>query len=245
MHKLLARQLKRSKINESFVQEYTDIISRVSDAYELNEREINILERSLFITSNELNERNDLLKNQLNELSDTQQQLEHSISVLNATFDAIGEQVTVLDLKGNVVSANIMAREFFERFNLNAYNYFSQIDKVIKKGNKSADIIAQLKADSKQALSGEFESIDDKHYSYRSLPQLKNGQLIGRVFCIRDISVEKEHEEIIHFQAYHDALTGLANRQLFMDRLEHSLTLARRDDSMTAVLFLLGWVFDL
>ena len=238
MHKLLARQLKRSKVDESFVQEYTDIISRVSDAYELNEREINILERSLFITSNELNERNDLLKNQLNELSDTQQQLEHSISVLNATFDAIGEQVTVLDLKGNVVSANIMAREFFERFNLNAYNYFSQIDTIIKKGNKSADIIAQLKADSKQALSGEFESIDDKHYSYRSLPQLKNGQLIGRVFCIRDISVEKEHEEIIHFQAYHDALTGLANRQLFMDRLEHSLTLARRDDSMTAVLFL-------
>ena len=225
-------------MDESFVQEYADIISRVSDAYELNEREINILERSLFITSNELNERNDLLKNQLNELSDTQQQLEHSISVLNATFDAIGEQVTVLDLKGNVVSANIMAREFFERFNLDAYNYFSQIDKVIKKGNKSADIIAQLKADSKQALSGEFESIDDKHYSYRSLPQLKNGQLIGRVFCIRDISVEKEHEEIIHFQAYHDALTGLANRQLFMDRLEHSLTLARRDDSMTAVLFL-------
>lgn len=238
MHKLLARQLKRSKVDESFVQEYADIISRVSDAYELNEREINILERSLFITSNELNERNDLLKNQLNELSDTQQQLEHSISVLNATFDAIGEQVTVLDLKGNVVSANIMAREFFERFNLNAYNYFSQIDTIIKKGNKSADIIAQLKADSKQALSGEFESIDDKHYSYRSLPQLKNGQLIGRVFCIRDISVEKEHEEIIHFQAYHDALTGLANRQLFMDRLEHSLTLARRDDSMTAVLFL-------
>lgn len=225
-------------MDESFVQEYADIISRVSDAYELNEREINILERSLFITSNELNERNDLLKNQLNKLSDTQQQLEHSISVLNATFDAIGEQVTVLDLKGNVVSANIMAREFFERFNLDAYNYFSQIDTIIKKGNKSADIIAQLKADSKQALSGEFESIDDKHYSYRSLPQLKNGQLIGRVFCIRDISVEKEHEEIIHFQAYHDALTGLANRQLFMDRLEHSLTLARRDDSMTAVLFL-------
>jgi diguanylate cyclase (GGDEF)-like protein len=225
-------------VDESFVQEYADIISRVSDAYELNEREINILERSLFITSNELNERNDLLKNQLNKLSDTQQQLEHSISVLNATFDAIGEQVTVLDLKGNVVSANIMAREFFERFNLDAYNYFSQIDTIIKKGNKSADIIAQLKADSKQALSGEFESIDDKHYSYRSLPQLKNGQLIGRVFCIRDISVEKEHEEIIHFQAYHDALTGLANRQLFMDRLEHSLTLARRDDSMTAVLFL-------
>ena len=80
-------------MDESFVQEYADIISRVSDAYELNERETNILERSLFITSNELNERNDLLKNQLNELSDTQQQLEHSISVLNATFDAIGEQV--------------------------------------------------------------------------------------------------------------------------------------------------------
>ncbi|GAA59298.1 sensory box protein [Pseudoalteromonas sp. BSi20652] len=238
MHKLLARQLKRSKVDDSFAQEYSDIVSRISDAYEQNEREINILERTLFITSNELNERNDLLKKQLNELSDTQQQLEHSISVLNATFDAIGEQITVLDLQGNVVSANKMARSFFKHFNLNAFNYFGQVDTIIKKGNKSTHIIAQLKKDPTQSLSGEFESIDNKHYSYRSLPQLKNGKLIGRVFCIRDISVEKQHKEIIHFQAYHDALTGLANRQLFMDRLEHSLALARRDNSMTALLFL-------
>lgn len=238
MHKLLARQLKRSKVDEYFVQEYTDIVSRISDAYEQNEREIHILERSLFHTSNELNERNDLLKSQLSELSDTQQQLEHSISMLNATFDAIGEQVTVFDLKGNLVNRNEMAREFFNRFNLGDFNHFSQIDQIVKSGDKSSDIRKQLNQDLVQTLTGEFESIDDRHYSYRSLPQLKNGKLIGRVFCVRDVSIEKENEKIIHYQAYHDALTGLPNRLLFIDRLEHALAIARRDESEVAVLFL-------
>ena len=50
MHKLLARQLKRSKVDESFVQEYADIISRVSDAYELNYLKTNLM--SFLIHSN-------------------------------------------------------------------------------------------------------------------------------------------------------------------------------------------------
>lgn len=238
MHKLLTRQLKRSHIDDSFFQQYADLISRISDAYEQNEREMHILENSLFHTSNELNERNDLLKSQLSELSDTKQQLEHSISMLNATFDAIGEQVTVFDLEGKVVSNNQMAWSFFKRFNLGEFSHFSQIDQIIKTGDNSVDVVKRLKVDMEQTLTGEFESIDDKHYSYRSLPQIKSGKLIGRVFCVRDVSTEKENEEIIHYQAYHDALTGLPNRLLFIDRLEHALALARRDDSMVAVLFL-------
>ena len=177
MHKLLTRQLKRSRLDDNFVQQYTDLISRISEAYEQNEREMHILENSLFHTSNELNERNDLLKSQLNELSDTKQQLEHSISMLNATFDAIGEQVTVFDLEGKVVSNNQMAWSFFNRFNLGEFSHFSQIDQIIKAGDNSVDVVKRLKVDMEQTLTGEFESIDDKHYSYRSLPQIKSGKL--------------------------------------------------------------------
>jgi len=45
-------------------------------------------------------------------------------------------------------------------------------------------------------------------------------------------------EEELKHQAFHDALSGLANRALFRDRLEHALARATRSKSSLAVLFL-------
>lgn len=54
-----------------------------------------------------------------------------------------------------------------------------------------------------------------------------------------DISERKLYERQLQHDALHDALTGLPNRTLFMDRLEHALARARRrPDEIFAVLFL-------
>lgn len=53
-----------------------------------------------------------------------------------------------------------------------------------------------------------------------------------------DITERKLLEEQLQYQAFHDSLTGLANRALFMDRLGHALTRANRRDVSVAVLFL-------
>jgi diguanylate cyclase (GGDEF)-like protein len=45
-------------------------------------------------------------------------------------------------------------------------------------------------------------------------------------------------EERTQHEALHDPLTGLPNRNLFLDRLEHALAQARRHDNSVAVLFL-------
>jgi diguanylate cyclase (GGDEF)-like protein/PAS domain S-box-containing protein len=54
---------------------------------------------------------------------------------------------------------------------------------------------------------------------------------------LTDISVRKRAEEQLLHDAYHDALTGLPNRTLFLDRLEHAAA-RRRDKNGFAVLFL-------
>jgi diguanylate cyclase (GGDEF)-like protein/PAS domain S-box-containing protein len=53
-----------------------------------------------------------------------------------------------------------------------------------------------------------------------------------------DISDRKRAEQEIAFKAYHDPLTGLPNRALFLDRLAVALAQARRARTPLAVLFL-------
>ncbi|MGL4618674.1 bifunctional diguanylate cyclase/phosphodiesterase [Chroococcidiopsis sp.] len=72
-----------------------------------------------------------------------------------------------------------------------------------------------------------------------------NANLITRngkdVFCIivHDITKRKQIEQQLQHEAFHDSLTGLANRALFMMRLEQALRLQQQQaDYSFAVLFL-------
>jgi diguanylate cyclase (GGDEF)-like protein/PAS domain S-box-containing protein len=60
----------------------------------------------------------------------------------------------------------------------------------------------------------------------------------GLALNFRDISERKALEEQLRQLAFHDPLTLLANRSLFRDRVQHSLTLAQRGQHQVAVMFL-------
>jgi diguanylate cyclase (GGDEF)-like protein/PAS domain S-box-containing protein len=56
--------------------------------------------------------------------------------------------------------------------------------------------------------------------------------------AIRDVTERKLAAEALAYRANHDSLTGLPNRTLFLDRLEHALGRARRSRRQLAVMFL-------
>jgi diguanylate cyclase (GGDEF)-like protein/PAS domain S-box-containing protein len=60
----------------------------------------------------------------------------------------------------------------------------------------------------------------------------------GIVLNTRDVSERKAFEEQLAHQAFHDSVTGLANRALFKDRVEHALARQTRDDAPVSVLFM-------
>jgi diguanylate cyclase (GGDEF)-like protein/PAS domain S-box-containing protein len=68
---------------------------------------------------------------------------------------------------------------------------------------------------------------------------LLNDPLVaGIVLTMRDVSERRELERQLTHQAYHDALTGLANRALFHDRAQHALTRATSRGTRLAMLMI-------
>ena len=95
-----------------------------------------------------------------------------------------------------------------------------------------------LKAAEKARLSGQGERVEyrirHKDGSWRILEStacaVRNarGQTDRLVIVNRDITERKRAEEMLAHNAFHDSLTNLPNRALFLDRLQHSLTLSKR-----------------
>ncbi len=70
-------------------------------------------------------------------------------------------------------------------------------------------------------------------------PRPEEQQLLELATQLAALALERWREsEDLHHRAFHDPLTGLANRLLFLDRLEHALLRAERDGGGLAVLFI-------
>ena len=74
--------------------------------------------------------------------------------------------------------------------------------------------------------------------SVTTLPIMVGDQIVGIYGIAKDETERRTLEEQLAHQAFHDSLTHLPNRMLFLDRLQHALSRTERSQSMLAVLFL-------
>jgi diguanylate cyclase (GGDEF)-like protein/PAS domain S-box-containing protein len=154
---------------------------------------------------------------------------------LRKFMDSADEIFVTLDSKLNIVD-----------FNLSAEKHFGFVkEKDI--GKNLLEYTPSIKE------TGQFDELLDvirtgKPVAYDDLliPQMFGDRIIamdafavgdGLGVIMRDITEQKMAEMRLHYAATHDSLTGLPNRALFQDRLDHAISLARRNNEKVAVMF--------
>ena len=87
-----------------------------------------------------------------------------------------------------------------------------------------------------RSADGSYRWMRCQALAVRAAPDGSATRLVG---SLTDVTAQRELEERLRYGAQHDALTGLPNRTLFLDRLTQGLARARRNpDARIALLFL-------
>ncbi|WP_028582558.1 sensor domain-containing protein [Desulfogranum japonicum] len=192
-------------------------------------------------------------------MASIQQQLHDAVSnertFLQTVIDSAGDPVIAIDTSYNVLLANQAAAKLAQK----------AIPASSMQGRKCYELLCGRKQPCTndaypcpiQAMGQHGIQIKLLHNQYHGngvnntfeldvSPLLdRQGQLYGVIEVARDVTdrlrVEEELRESqsrLYRLAHHDTLTGLPNRLLFKDRLNHSIDKAKRNSGKVAVLFL-------
>ncbi|TVT56366.1 MAG: EAL domain-containing protein [Sedimenticola thiotaurini] len=176
-----------------------------------------------------------------------QEQLFQERDKADVTLQSIGDAVITTDIANRITYANPIAERIFG-YSLAEIKerHISEIAQFVAK--ESGELIENLityyinikkirHAPSHIILkhpSGREISIDCtvSHLTDRV------GNTIGNVLVLRDVSLERELTSALAYQASHDALTGLLNRNEFENRLKEMLESSRIQNSQHALCYI-------
>jgi diguanylate cyclase (GGDEF)-like protein/PAS domain S-box-containing protein len=190
----------------------------------------------LFGLKTEMHERAIVERDRLND------SIRATLSVLTATLDSTADGILLVDAAGAITLHN---RQFGEMWQLPesvlaGSNTHGAIAFVLDQLIRPELFVAkfdELDADPSVETSDTLEFKDGRVFERYSRPQRIDGRVVGRVWSFRDVTDRSRLVKELAHQAFHDSLTGLANRALLRDRLEHALARSRRSAATVGVLF--------
>jgi diguanylate cyclase (GGDEF)-like protein len=169
-------------------------------------------------------------------------QLEDSATAWSAIFDATGEIIFAMDESGRLLKTNKMGREWLSDVahleGSGEIITWRFVRSLLLNPEHLIKTSRLLKKQPNQTLSGTLSFKTGRLFEYHSLPQWQQNKLVGRVWCLRDVTEEKKNEELMLHHAFHDALTGLPNRTCLLERIVSAIDSSKQDNKKIAVIFI-------
>jgi diguanylate cyclase (GGDEF)-like protein/PAS domain S-box-containing protein len=152
--------------------------------------------------------------------------------------------ITVLDATGEIRYQSPSAQQLVgvSSEELIGTSYLALLDE--NDGARLRSILADLATSAGPSASATAEyRLRHEDGSWRSVESIVSNQTTdptvnGLVLNTRDVTDRKLLQEELAQQAFHDSLTGLSNRAVFRDRVDHTLARATRTGSRSAVFLL-------
>lgn len=178
------------------------------------------------------------IKEDITQLKEDEKQLRLASTV----FQTATEAVMVTDANNLIIAVN---QAFTSITGYQEAEVLGKNPDILSSGHHDAGFYKEM--NNELALVGKWQGeisnrrkSGEVYYEWLSITALKNqmGELESYVALFSDITKRKKAEDKIYHQANYDSLTGLANRSLFIDRFEQSISLAKRDHTHVALLFI-------
>jgi diguanylate cyclase (GGDEF)-like protein/PAS domain S-box-containing protein len=201
-----------------------------------------LLEQSLETSSQEMLSLYEDLRASTERLTIEHDELRSTSSMLAATLESTADGILVVDLAGRITSSNGRFAAMWglglpERI-LQARDINERLSFVMEQLCDPEAFIAKVQElhETPDAVSHDtLDFTDGRVFERDSLPQRIDGAIVGRVWNFRDITEQHRLQRELQHLAFHDSLTGLANRTLFDDHVTQALRRQARTGGLVAV----------
>ena len=171
------------------------------------------------------------------ELRNTVRELRETSSLLNATLESTADGLLVVGIDRAITSFNSQFAEMWRvPTNLVAARDDERLLEYVSEQLVGPGGVPRRRRRPLRPTRGREQRHPGVHRR-TGLPAtvqaaVRSGDVVGRVWSFSDITEQKRLEHDLAHLAFHDALTGLANRALFHDRVNQALARIERSDEL-------------
>lgn len=171
--------------------------------------------------------------------------LEEALREQEAFFHLIAENlsdfIAVLDPEGRRLYNSPSYQQFFGNVSdLHGTNSFAEIHPEDQERVRQVFMETVRSGEGRQ-IDYRFVATDGKIHEMESRGSViknKEGQVVRVVVVSQDVTERKQLQEQVHQMAFHDPLTRLPNRRLFIDRLSQIMAASSRSACFGALMFI-------